>query len=146
MSTEALCKLDRKFAHVKKWTAYINLRSLDPSNCFEIDGRLSTAEEKTLRKAPDVRETKFSKRRESDSAWRLERGRDPLAPITGYCDHVMPMTLLALNTGLLRGEIAQLTWPYIDLAVERVTVRAGYAKSGKARHVPLNSEAVTTLT
>lgn len=56
------------------------------------------------------------------------------------------MTLLALNTGLRRGEITQLTWPDIDMAAERVTVRAGYAKSGKARHVPLNSEAVTTLT
>lgn len=106
---------------------------------------LSPKEEKTLRKTLEAREAKFKRRRLSGIKWREERGREPLEPIQGYYDHIMPMTLLALNTGMRRGEITQLTWPDIDLKAKRVTVRAGYAKSGKARHIPLNSEAVAVL-
>ncbi|MGA0587256.1 phage integrase [Dyella sp. KRB-257] len=106
---------------------------------------LSTAEEKALRATLELREARFRQRRLSGNAWRKERGREPLEPITGYADHIMPMTLLALNTGMRRGEITQLTWADVDLKAKRVTVRAGYAKSGKARHIPLNSEAVAVL-
>jgi integrase len=55
------------------------------------------------------------------------------------------MVLLALNTGMRRGELTQLTWADVDLTAKRATVRAGYAKSGKARHLPLNSEALSVL-
>lgn len=106
---------------------------------------LSPREEKALRKALEARETRFKARRLSGIAWRKERGREPLPPIQGYVDHLMPMTLLAVNTGMRRGEITQLTWADVDLRAKRVTVRAGYAKSGKARHIPLNSEAVAVL-
>lgn len=106
---------------------------------------LSKPEERALRTALDKREAQFSMRRQSGNAWRSERGRDVLASITGYCDHIMPMTLIALNTGLRRGEITQLTWADVNLPGKIVTVRAGYAKSGKARHLPLNSEAVDVL-
>lgn len=107
---------------------------------------LSPREEKALRKALEMREAKFKRRRLSGIKWREERGKDPLEPIQGYYDHIMPMTLIALNTGMRRGEITQLTWPDVDLKAKRVTVRAGYAKSGKARHIPLNSEVVAVLT
>ncbi|UGB39115.1 site-specific integrase [Frateuria soli] len=106
---------------------------------------LSPEEEKALRATLELREARFRQRRLSGIAWRKERGREPLKPITGYADHIMPMTLLALNTGMRRGEITQLTWADVDLKAKRVTVRAGYAKSGKARHIPLNSEAVAVL-
>ncbi|WP_395117717.1 tyrosine-type recombinase/integrase [Rhodanobacter sp. FW102-FHT14D06] len=106
---------------------------------------LSPREEKALRKALESREARFKARRLSGIAWRNERGREPLSPIQGYTDHLMPMTLLAVNTGMRRGEITQLTWADVDLRAKRVTVRAGYAKSGKARHIPLNSEAVAVL-
>jgi integrase len=106
---------------------------------------LSPKEEKALRKALEAREEKFKRRRLSGIKWREKRGREALEPIQGYYDHIMPMTLLALNTGMRRGEITQLTWPDVDLKAKRVTVRAGYAKSGKARHIPLNSEAMAVL-
>lgn len=106
---------------------------------------LSPREEKALRKALEAREARFKTRRLSGIEWRKERGREPLQPIQGYADHLMPMTLVAINTGMRRGEITQLTWADVDLRAKRVTVRAGYAKSGKARHIPLNSEAVAVL-
>lgn len=106
---------------------------------------LSKAETKALRKALDDREAVAQARRTSGNAWRSERGRDALPAIEGYSDHVAPMTLVALNTGLRRGELTQLTWNDVDLVRKTVTVRAGYAKSGRERHVPLNTEALAVL-
>lgn len=106
---------------------------------------LTKDEEKALRSALEAREARAATRRESGDAWRTERGREAKGAIVGYSDHLMPMTLLALNTGLRRGELTQLKWADIDLEGKRLTVRAGYAKSGKARHIPLNTESLQVL-
>jgi integrase len=106
---------------------------------------LSADEEKALRKALEAREKAHQKRRMSGNEWRKARGREALPALPAYCDHLTPMALLAINTGLRRGELTSLTWADINLDRKVLTVRAGYAKSGKARHVPLNSEAVDVL-
>lgn len=106
---------------------------------------LTPKEEKALRKALNEREANAKARRASGNEWRAARGQPLLKPITGYSDHLMPMTLLALNTGMRRGELTQLTWDDINMPAKILTVRAGYAKSGKARHIPLNAEAVSVL-
>lgn len=106
---------------------------------------LSKDEAKALRDALAAREAAATARRESGNAWRSERGREALPAIKGYSDHLMPMTLLALNTGLRRGELTQLTWADLDLERKVLTVRAGYAKSGRERHIPLNTEALAVL-
>lgn len=106
---------------------------------------LSPAEEKALREALADREEDAKARRERFNHWREQRHKDLLPAVEGYSDHIMPMTLIALNTGLRRGEITQLTWDDIDIPGKMLTVRAGYAKSGKARHVPLNTEALRVL-
>lgn len=106
---------------------------------------LSDAEERALRKALGEREKAARIRRLSGNAWRTERGRDTLPALAGYSDHLQPMVLLSLNTGLRRGELTSLQWSDVDLKRKVLTVRSGYAKSGKARHVPLNAEAVEVL-
>lgn len=106
---------------------------------------LTKDEETALRNALEAREARARAQRQSGDAWRSERGYELLGPIEGFSDHLKPMTLLALNTGLRRGELTQLKWADVDLEGKRVTVRAGYAKSGKARHVPLNTEALQIL-
>jgi integrase len=55
------------------------------------------------------------------------------------------MVLLSLHTGLRRGEVFGLTRAYVDLVAGRVTVHGSKAKSGTTRHVPLNTEARSTL-
>lgn len=106
---------------------------------------LSAKESKALRKALDSREKRRIAERASGEAWRKARGREALGAFQGYTDHVMPMVLLALNTGLRRGELRLIQWADIDMRAKLLTVRAGYAKSGKARTVPLNSEALAVL-
>jgi integrase len=108
---------------------------------------LSKSEEKRLREALEVREAVRRADRASGNQWRVERGQEllPTWPLTGYTDHLMPLVLLALNTGLRRGELFSLDWGNVNLAGKILTVTAGNAKSRKARHVPLNTEALTVL-
>lgn len=106
---------------------------------------LSPNEEAALRAALETREVVARARRQSGNKWREDRGEPLLPEIEGYSDHLMPMALLALNTGMRRGEITQLTWADVSLEAKRVTVRASSAKSGKARHIPLNAEAHAVL-
>jgi len=106
---------------------------------------LSPEESESLRAALDAREARRQKKRLSGDAWRAARGRGTLRAFQGYTDHLMPMVLLALNTGCRRGELTQITWADVDFRAKVLTIRAGYAKAGKARHIPLNAEAVAVL-
>lgn len=110
---------------------------------------LSADEEKRLRGALAAREAERRASRERHNAWHAERGSEghPQWPEDGFSDHLTPIVLLALNTGLRRGELLALAWRDVDLEPRRavLTVTAGNAKSRKARHVPLNAEALGVL-
>ncbi|MEM9303512.1 MAG: site-specific integrase [Pseudomonadota bacterium] len=69
-----------------------------------------------------------------------------LAAVNGRTDYLRPLVLLALNTGLRRGELFALQWHDARLTDSpRVTVEGGKAKSGQTRHVPLNKAAKAAL-
>ncbi|MCC6611168.1 MAG: site-specific integrase [Burkholderiales bacterium] len=108
---------------------------------------LSDDEEKRLRKALAARDAKMRRERESANKWRKARGY-PLFPEVaedGFGDHLTPMVLVSMNTGMRRGELRQIAWADVDLSHGVVTIRGGYAKSRRTRHVPLNAEAVDVL-
>lgn len=109
---------------------------------------LSDDEEKRLRQALMDREGAAKTARESHRRWLTERGLEPVAAIgtEDYADHIQPMVLLTINTGLRRGEMFKLRRTDIDMEKQQVKVRAAAAKSGKARHVPLNTEAFEAVT
>jgi integrase len=107
---------------------------------------LSAPEEKRLRAAMADRDDLRRAERTSANRWRLERGYEPWPELGPYTDHLTPLVLLALNTGLRRGELFHLRWRDVDLAGSRLTVRGASAKSGQTRHVPLNTEAAAILT
>jgi integrase len=107
---------------------------------------LSSDEEARLRSALSVRDERRRAGRESANAWRRERGHEAFPSYGRYTDHLMPLVLLALNTGLRRGELLRLRWRDVDLDRRMLTVRGEDAKTGQTRHVPLNSEAVAVMT
>ncbi len=108
---------------------------------------LAPEEEKRLRTALVERDRAGIAARNRGNAHRASRGYEqlPKLPAGGYCDHLTPLVLLALNTGLRRGELTALEWADINLPAKRLHVRAAAAKSGRARYVPLNEEAVGIL-
>lgn len=108
---------------------------------------LSEPEAKRLRAALDKREAKRRRARERGNAWRVARDLDP-RPEWGadeFTDHLMPLVLLALNTGARRGELFGLTWEEVNLDRGMMTVRAATSKGNRTRHIPLNAEALTAL-
>ncbi len=56
-----------------------------------------------------------------------------------------PLILLAMNTGMRRGELFHLTWQNVNYNTKTITVVGEKAKSGSTRHIPMNAEAVQVL-
>ena len=108
---------------------------------------LSDNEELALRKALQKRDMKIKSERDSANQWRKERGYELLPSLQDahYADHLSPMVLLAMNTGLRRGELFNLQWEDINLRSKTLTVQGVTAKSGETRHIPLNSESIQVL-
>lgn len=107
---------------------------------------LTASEENRLRDALVKREANLRSARDRFNRWREKRHKAALPARTAdFVDHVRPLVLLALNTGLRRGELFSLRWSDIDLDGAMLTVRAAAAKSGDSRRVPLNTEAVGVL-
>ncbi|WP_462379558.1 tyrosine-type recombinase/integrase [Pseudomonas sp. Marseille-QA0892] len=104
-------------------------------------------EEKRLRAALDDRQEQGRAERESANQWREDRKRELLPDLSkvSYIDHLMPLVLLSLNTGMRRGEVFELTWRDVDLKTKVLTVGGDTAKSGQTRHIPLNREALEVL-
>jgi len=109
---------------------------------------LSIDEEKRLRSALAHRSEKLKLERQSGNAFRQLRGYE-LLPDLSRCefpDHIAPIVILAMNTGLRKGELLSLTWSRVNLENDFITINADNAKSGKSRHIPLNKEAKAVLT
>lgn len=108
---------------------------------------LSPDEEKRLFAALDQREADGRAARNRFNEWRRQRHLDPFPDITesNFIDHLKPLVLLALNTGLRRGELFSLEWSDIDFLPNRLTVRAAASKGARTRHIPLNATACGVL-
>lgn len=104
---------------------------------------LSDDEEARLRVALDAIELRIEQVIEKTNKWRLEHGYNAVPSV--YSNHLRPMVILCLNTGLRRGEISNLKWEDIDFDNAMLTVKGQGAKSGQTRHIPLNNKALDTL-
>ena len=101
---------------------------------------VSEDEEKRLRKALRDRDQEMRR----DQSRRSERKNQPTLPDYGeYVDLLEPMILLALNTGLRRGELLNLRWA--DVNSDQLIVQGGTAKNSQSRIIPLNMQSARIL-
>lgn len=109
---------------------------------------LTPEEEKALRKAMMDREAAICTERDSANKWRAERKRELLADLRqlNFTDHLRPLAIVSINTGMRKGEIFNLTWEDVDLKNKVITVEGSTSKSGQTRHIPINKESLEVLT
>lgn len=67
-----------------------------------------------------------------------------LMPVLDFDSTVKSLTILALNTGMRRGELLKLRWSDVDLLRNIITVRN--TKSNRDRPVPINADALAVFT
>ena len=141
------------FSRAVEW-AYLSASPLEKVKQLKVDsiGRiryLSKDEAKALRDALDAREERIRAERDSANEWRSKRGREALPDLRAlalaFADHLKPMALLSLNTGMRRGELFNLRWHHANLQAKTLTVAGEGAKTSETRHIPLNAEALATL-
>ncbi len=108
---------------------------------------LSSDEDKRLRNALADRDARIKHERAGGNRWRRQRGYTELQDLQGfaYADHLTPLVLLTLNTGLRRGEAFSLQWENVNLQARTITIEGGLSKSGSTRHIPINDEAISVL-
>jgi integrase len=112
---------------------------------------LTESEEFRLRNALDEREKALIAARDSGNQWREARGYETLSPlaINGFADHLKPIVLLALNTGLRRGDLFTLEWEHINFEHRHIRKLINKTKK-RQKHpkpaiLPLSTEALDIL-
>lgn len=60
-------------------------------------------------------------------------------------DHLKPLVIVALNTGIRRKALMNLIWSDIDFDKKDILLRASTAKSEKTYHIPMNALVCETL-
>jgi integrase len=108
---------------------------------------LTSQEEKSLRTELNNRKVTIKNQRDNANLFRQQRNYPLLAELnaSNFADYLEPLILLAMNTGMRKGELLNLQWSQISLENEFLTVIASNSKSGHSRHIPLNKEAKNTL-
>lgn len=83
---------------------------------------LSYEEETRLRDALKARETRIREERTSGNQWRNARHKAALPDIKPehYADHVQPIILLALTTGLRRSDLFTLKWSNVNFDLQHI--------------------------
>ena len=84
---------------------------------------LTPAEEKRLRAALETCDDRRRASREQANEWRRARGYAELPAYGRYTNHLTPIVLLALNTGLRRGELLGLRWADVDRVARVLNVQ-----------------------
>lgn len=108
---------------------------------------LSDDEEDRLLAALDNREARERAARASANKWRAARRYNLLPELdeSQFVDYLKPAVLLSIHTGIRQGELVKIQWADVDFDLRLLSVRGGYAKGRKVRHIPLNDEALDML-
>lgn len=139
------------FSRAVDWE-YLPSSPLDKIKPLKVDTKgqvryLSKDETRNLRNALEVREHRACLERDSANQWRADRNKVLFSDLKElpFTDHLKPMVLVSLNTGMRRGELFSLTWPMVNFHNKTITVGGDTAKTSETRHIPMNTETFNTL-
>ena len=108
---------------------------------------LADDEEKRLLQALAAREQELREARARHNDHLRQRGYALFPDLNNqhFADYLTPMVLLAMHTGMRKGEIFSLEWQDVNLSRCFVLVQAEKAKTSEQRYIPLNAEIVEVL-
>ena len=119
-----------------------------PEDDSDIKTRYLTKEEMArLLDALNAREKEIRRGRESHNEWLAQRGMETMPPLKDgdFADHLKPIVLLSLTTGVRRNSILSLEWRDVNFDTRRIMVRKATSKSRKQYYAPMNPIAFDTL-
>jgi len=139
------------FSRAVEWE-YIDTHPLAKLKQLKVDSKgviryLAADETKRLRDALDARQDEMRAERESANTWRADRHREPMPSLLErpFTDHLKPMVLVSLNTGMRRGELFDLKWSAVNFDTKTITVAGATTKTSDTRHIPMNKETIGVL-
>lgn len=139
------------FSRAVEWD-YIDEHPLAKLKQLKVDSKgviryLTADETNRLRAALDARQDEMRAERESANAWRTDRHREPMPSLLelAFTDHLKPMVLVSLNTGMRRGELFDLKWSAVNFDTKTITVAGATTKTSDTRHIPMNKETIGVL-
>ncbi|GHV48416.1 recombinase [Synergistales bacterium] len=108
---------------------------------------LSKDERERLMAALDAREKEIRQGRDNHNEWLKARDLNPVPSIgeNDFVDHLKPIILLSLSTGIRRNSVLSLEWRDVNFADKMIMVRAATSKTSKQYYVPMNDLAFETL-
>lgn len=139
------------FSRAVEWE-YIDMHPLAKLKQLKVDSLgqvrfLDIDETKRLREALDARQDEMRTERESANKWRADRGKHQMQSLLQlpFTDHLKPMVLVSLNTGMRRGELFDLKWSAVSFKTNTITAAGDTTKTSDTRHIPMNKETVSVL-
>jgi site-specific recombinase XerD len=106
---------------------------------------LTDEERSRLMDALDEREEEMRQGRQNHNEWLDERGFEKRSPHKHFTDHLKPMILISLSTGIRKSTLFGLEWRDVNFTERILTLREEIEKSDKTRHMFLNDTAYDVL-
>jgi integrase len=139
------------FSRAVEWE-YVSVHPMAKVKQLKVDSMglvryLDDDENIRLRTAMDARQDEARDERDSGNKWRADRDKElfpGLRDLT-FTDHLKPMVLVSLNTGMRRGELFDLKWSTVNFTTKTITAAGDTTKTNDTRHIPMNKEVVAAL-
>ncbi len=88
-----------------------------------------------------VKEVRLFREERGGIRWLSEEEAEALIRVAG--NHLKPILVIALHTGMRRGELLNLRWDNVDLLNRMITIE--HSKGGRVRQIPMTDRVFETL-